>query len=393
MGNPVTGINPRILEWARKRSGQSIEDVAAAFGKDSSTIQEWESGQSAPTYVQLEKLAYSVYKRPIAIFFFPDIPDEIDPKQSFRTLPGTEIEELGADARHKVREARAMQLSLSELANGSNPSPQQLLKDISVKASESASSIAEKIREYLAISLSDQKGWKSIEDALKTWRAAVEDKGIFVFKDSFKQKDVFGLSLYDEEFPLILINNSNAQTRQIFTLFHELAHLLVHESGITKQDDSYIDKLHGHSRQVEVFCNRLAAELLLPSSALKATLRTYDRPDEEAVNDIAWTYKVSREVVLRRLLDMDLVSRQRYERDVKKWRAEYDAKVKADAQAGKGGGNYYATQASYLGEKYLSLAFSSYYRGSISVDQLADYLNISVKNIPGLEQFVLQKTS
>jgi hypothetical protein len=97
--------------------------------------------------------------------------------------------------------------------------------------------------------------------------------------------------------------------------------------------------------------------------------------------------------VLRRLLDMELVGKQRYERDVKKWREEYDARVKADAQAGKGGGNYYATQASYLGEKYLSLAFSSYYKGRISVDQLADYLNVSVKNIPGLEQFVLQKTS
>ncbi len=90
---------------------------------------------------------------------------------------------------------------------------------------------------------------------------------------------------------------------------------------------------------------------------------------------------------------MGLVTKQRYEHDVKKWRDEYDAKVKADAESGKSGGNYYATQASYLGEKYMSLAFSNYYRGKISVEQLADYLNVSAKNIPGLEQFVLQKPS
>jgi len=41
----------------------------------------------------------------------------------------------------------------------------------------------------------------------------------------------------------------------------------------------------------------------------------------------------------------------------------------------------------------MSLAFSNYYRGKISVEQLADYLNVSAKNIPGLEQFVLQKPS
>src|SRR5688572_2560792 len=116
MSKQVVGINPKVLEWARIRSGQSLDDVAAAFGKDPEVIRNWESGESAPTYVQLEKLAYSVYKRPIALFFFPTVPKEIDPEHSFRTLPETEIEELGADTRHKVREARAMQLSLAELA-------------------------------------------------------------------------------------------------------------------------------------------------------------------------------------------------------------------------------------------------------------------------------------
>ncbi len=312
---------------------------------------------------------------------------------SFRTLPEPGIQELGAENRHKVREARAMQLSLAELTEDNNPSSRQILKDISAKGSGSVAAVAEEIRRYLDISLMTQKGWKSIEEALKTWRAAVEDSGIFVFKDSFKQKDVFGFSLYDKEFPVVLINNSNAQTRQLFTLFHELAHLIVHESGVTKQDDSYIEKLQGHARQIEVFCNKLAAEFLVPTSDFRSTIKKYPEHDEQVVSEIAWSYKVSREVVLRRMLDLGLVTKQRYEHDVKKWLDEYDAKVKADAESGKSGGNYYATQASYLGEKYLSLAFSNYYRGKISVEQLADYLNVSAKNIPGLEQFVLQKPS
>jgi len=53
----------------------------------------------------------------------------------------------------------------------------------------------------------------------------------------------------------------------------------------------------------------------------------------------------------------------------------------------------HATQASYLSEKYAQLALSNYYRGAISVEQLADYLNVSVKNVPGIEYYILRKTS
>jgi len=152
MGNQVVGINPKILLWARKRAGLDVDDVAAALGKEPGVIETWESGDAAPTYPQLEKLAYNVYKRPIALFFFPTVPKELDPEQSFRTLPETEIDELGADTRHKVREARALQLSLAELTE-KNPSKKQLLKDVVAKSSDSAGVIATQIRDYLGISL------------------------------------------------------------------------------------------------------------------------------------------------------------------------------------------------------------------------------------------------
>jgi transcriptional regulator with XRE-family HTH domain len=113
MTSPVAGINPEILVWARKRSGQTIEEVAASLGKEASVIQSWEAGEAAPTYVQLEKLAYSVFRRPLALFFFPAPPDEPDPHQSFRTLPDFEIEELSAETRFRICQARAMQLSFS----------------------------------------------------------------------------------------------------------------------------------------------------------------------------------------------------------------------------------------------------------------------------------------
>ena len=82
------------------------------------------------------------------------------------------------------------------------------------------------------MSLANQYAWPDDETALKTWRKVLTDAGVFVFKDAFRVEGYSGFSLYDDEFPIIYVNNSATKTRQIFTLFHELAHLLFHTSGI-----------------------------------------------------------------------------------------------------------------------------------------------------------------
>ena len=115
MSAPVTGINPQILKWARERANYSLEDVAAKLKKDIQVIEKWELGQEAPTYVQLEKLAYELYKRPIALFFFPRPPKEADEHQQFRTLPEFEVAKLSPNTRYIIRQAKAMQLSLKEI--------------------------------------------------------------------------------------------------------------------------------------------------------------------------------------------------------------------------------------------------------------------------------------
>jgi Zn-dependent peptidase ImmA (M78 family)/transcriptional regulator with XRE-family HTH domain len=384
MVKPVTAVNHKILEWARQRSGQTIDQVAAALHKDPNVIAAWEAGTDAPSYPQLETLAYKIYKRPLAVFFFPVPPPEEDPKTSFRTLPEFEIEELSAETRLRIRHARALQYSLEELNEGKNPAEHKIFVDLHAGPKASPSEMAAKVREYLGIDSAVQRAWKDTEQALKAWRRAVEDKGIYVFKNTFKQKDVSGFCLYDAEFPIIYVNNTTAQTRQIFTILHELGHILTATGGVTKRDDSYIAKLKGDDRQIEIFCNRFAAETLLPVAEFKKALGPNPASDE-SITKIANTFRVSRHVVLLRLLGLNLVSQTFYDQKVAEWKADYEAK-----KPEKPGGSYYATQGSYLGEKFLKLAFSKYYDGRISVEQLADHLNVKVGNVAGIEQLVLQ---
>jgi Zn-dependent peptidase ImmA (M78 family) len=384
MGNPVSGINPKILVWARERSGLTIAQVAKTMGRPTAEVEAWESDpEAAPTYPQLEDLAYRVYKRPVALFFFPEPPDEEDPKHSFRTLPDFEIADLSADTRYKIRQAHALQLSLYELNGNTNPAAQKIFVDLHVQAPTDAPNVALKAREYLGITLDEQRSaWRDSTAALKAWRDAVEEKGVFVFKNTFKQKAVSGFCLSDDTFPLIYVNNSTAQTRQSFTILHELGHILLRTSGVTKRDDSYIAQLSGRSQLVEVFCNQFAGECLLPTSQIQQLRGKFS---DEMIQEIASDFKVSRQVVLTRLRGLGRVTQSYYDQKTKEWNAEYEAQ-----KAKTGGGNYYLTQASYLGERYLRLAFQKYYERAISMEQLADHLNVKVASVPGLEQLVLQ---
>lgn len=389
MGDPVAGMNPKVLKWAREQTAYSVDEVAKKLKKKVCVIESWESGESAPTYVQLETLAYRVYKRPVALFFFPEPPDEPDPRKSFRTLPESEIEGLSPDTRYAIRQARAMQIALKELNDGTNPAERKVFREVRVDPETLVSEAAAKLRPYLGVSLKQQMGWKSDQEALKSWRTVVEEVGVFVFKRSFKQTKVSGFCLHDDEFPVIYLNNSTAKTRQIFTLFHELAHVLLRTGGITMRDDRYVNSLTGEEKQIEVFCNRVTATFLVPPDDFNRYLNMRTRRDE-AFKRLANRYKVSREVILRNLLDRELVSKAHYEKKAHQWAKEYK---EYKERPKPGGGNYYATQATYLGDTFLNLAFGRYYQGRCTVQELADYLNVKVKCVAGIEHQMLTKVS
>ncbi|MDP2858392.1 MAG: XRE family transcriptional regulator [Bacillota bacterium] len=371
--------NSKVLRWARATSNLSLDDVASRMGRPRQVIEAWESGQDSPTYAQLETLAYNVYKRPLAVFFFPEPPEEEGLKESFRTLPDVEFGKIPPRVVHLIRQARSMQIGLGELCDGRNPSNTRILGRADVLESSDPVRVAQDVRRFLNVTLDEQACWADDGEAAERWRRAIEDAGVFVFKDAFRQDEVSGFCLYDREFPVILVNNSMPLTRQMFTLFHELAHLMLQTSGIDWTDD-LLSSLTGRNRRLEVLCNEFAAEVLAPTADFMAHLRK-GRHDDHSVSVMAARYSVSREVILRRLLDIGLVTEDYYRRKAKEWIAEARR-----SRRGTSGGNYYATKISYLGRTYLNIAFAQYYRNRLSIHELSGYLGVKVDHIPALEQ-------
>ena len=382
MAEYIQGINPTIVKWARERSGYTLQEVAKSLNRDVATISNWESGAAAPTYIQLEKLA-DKYKRPVAMFFFPEPPHETDFVGQL-ALRSSEIEKLDPSIRILLRQARARQLSLMELNMGVNPAEAKIFRDLHPQLGDSPTELAQQTRAYLDISVETQASWRSVREALENWREQVEEKGIFVFKDAFRDDSVDGFCLIHEQFPVIYLNNSRSSVRQIFSLFHELAHLLLGENGITRG-------INPVGEQIEVFCNQFAAEFLVPSGDLETRFKD-SLYDDTAIEELAGYYKVSRPVILLKLVNRGIFTSDDYRQKTAQWTEEYESRLEGRVRGkSSGGGNYYNTYAVYLGYRFMELAFSRYHQGQCSIEELADHLNIKVKNLHRLEDCLLRK--
>lgn len=304
-------IAPSVLEWARTRAGVSAADMAEAFRNYS----DWEAGEGGPTYSQLESLADKL-KVPVAVFFFPEPPTTPPIEETFRTLPEAVFDELPSRMRLLLRKAKAFQLNISELCSGRNPAQRLITRDLSFSTKGRVVEMALDVRSYLSISMDQQIQWASDDTAVKNWRDILQDVGIFSFKDAFDASEFSGFCLNDPEFPIIYVNNSTAKTRQTFTLFHELAHLLFDTSGIDT-DVELISK-PGNAERIEAACNAFAAEFLLPAAVFEEARRGMPA-NELTAETIAARYHVSRESVLRRFLDRGEITQSRYETAAHQW--------------------------------------------------------------------------
>ena len=380
--------NPIVMRWARESSHLGVEEVAKRINKNPSDIESWETGNTSPTYVQLERLAYKIYKRPIAIFFFPEPPEEEPLEKTFRTLPDHELRRMPAQMVYLLRKAKALQLNLIELYGKNYSADKRILVELDLSKQKEPNSIAEQVRSYIGISLKEQTKWKDIDVALKNWRNALEECGVFVFKDSFNASGknspkiaYSGFSIYDKAFPIIYVNNNDSKSRQIFTLFHELCHLLMHSGGVDTDNEDYLDYLAEDNRAIEILCNKFASLFLVPDFDFRERSKDVD-VSNTTVSKLASYYCVSREVILRRFLEQGRVSQEKYRLKTEEW---------SQQKKQGSGGDYYRSIWTYLGDQYIETVFSHYHQGTISLEKTAEYLNQKPRNISGLEEILLGK--
>jgi Zn-dependent peptidase ImmA (M78 family) len=337
-------INPELIRWAIERSGRSLETLARYLPR----IGRWESGEAQPTLKQLEKLARKTWT-PLGYFFLAEPPEEKLPVPDFRTAGDEPVRRPSPnliDTLHTMQRRQAwMRDYLVEMEH------ERLSFIGSAKTSENIEAVAKNIRRELGMS----DGWasriSSWTDALRVLREAAEGAGVLVVingvvgNDTHRKLDPAefrGFVLADDYAPLVFINGSDARSAQMFTLAHELAHLWIGEGGIFD-----LPEMQSGGDRREVFCNRVAAEFLVPAAELR---RFWPNANREAgpFQAIAREFKVSPIVAARRALDLGLIDQPRF---FEFYRA-YQTDERRKAAKAKGGGDFYNNQNVRLGKRF-----------------------------------------
>ena len=102
--------------------------------------------------------------------------------------------------------------------------------------------------------------------------------------------------------------------------------------------------------------------------------------------DLAKKFSVSREVIYRKFLELELVTETDYQAAQKLWAAQWRDRKGS-------GGNFYRTKIAYLGDGYIELAFRRFYQNRIDEEALADYLDILPRNLERFEDTFFEARS
>lgn len=364
----MTSISPERLRYAREYYGLDINQVELKIKSIKAVdLLSYEDGNDHPTYSKLEMLA-NLYNRPVLYFFFKLPPKKERLAVAFRSIESEIGQHFDMQIRIIMEQADLYRINITELFVGQEyPKFFRMLADSSVHSDDG---YVAWLRNALELSLEKQKQFSKPEDLLEYVRDKLFEIGVYVFKDSFKSNNVSGVCLYDNDFPIILLNNKTTFTRQVFTVFHELYHLF------RKEPDVYIPEL---SEEKE--CDRFASEFLIPNADLQTKLRGLSNTEDMVlIKDLAREYNVSPSAIAYRLKTKGMISSSFYKT------IHEDGVRRMNSEAS--GGNYYYTRMSYLGKLYLKRVFDAYYAGSINIVSVGKYTGMKAAHISKLSSFM-----
>lgn len=332
-------ITPALLRWARERDQLSPEDAARRVKVDPTRLLSWESGDTRPSMHQAQSLARAL-KVPFGCLYLSQPPEEKLALPDLRTIANAARRRPSAELRDMINHALVKQEWYREYQVGEDAPRLSLIGRFS--AQSDYKTIAQDVSDTVGIDAELRSSVANADEYLRVLIAKTEVVGVLVLCNGVVEnnthrkldvKEFRGFAISDEIAPLIFINSDDAKAAQIFTLFHELAHLWIGESGIDSPDFHSAAAVSGSER----LCNAVAGEVLVPAAELRAAWDTSKAP-EANIMEATKRFKISKRVVLQRAYDIELVTAAVY-RQLYSGLTERSHVEKSSSS----GGNFYAT--------------------------------------------------
>ena len=378
-------ITPKVLSWARERRDVHVGDLAAKLKVRPDAISAWEAGERRPTFRQAKKLAQALYV-PFGYLYLSEPPIEELPLPDFRTFPGQVPLEPSPDLLDLLNDALGKQQWLREYRESQGAEELPFVGRFTSK--DSVEKVADDIREVIDVNSARGRA-PNWEGFMRELSRNADLSGIMVMRSGvvgnnnhrpLDYEEFRGFSVSDRVAPLVFVNGQDYKTAQIFTLAHELAHIWTGQGGISNPDYGLRSDIQDGS--LEQFCNRVAAETLVPSEDFRDRWIPDPSSFENNLQDLSRHYRVSAMVILRQASDQDFIP-------VETYRESYNRLVERSDQAASAGetsGNFHYTLTARNGASFTTAVISSAAEGALLSSEAADMLGVKVKTLPTIAE-------
>lgn len=344
-----------VLAWAAQRAHMVESELIGRFPK----WERWIRGDSHPTLKQLEQFARLTHT-PIGYFFLPEPPELTLPVPDFRTVGSAAVGEPSSnllDTIYLCQQRQDWYRSYARI-NGLDRVP--FVGSVSLQ--DPPDEVAGAMRERLGVSTEERRNLSTWADALRLLVRQAESVDVMVMtssvvgSNSHRKLDVEefrGFALSDDLAPLIFVNGSDSKSAQMFTLAHEVAHIWLGVSGVS---DPSVERVP--ERETERWCNRVAAELLVPMESMRAAYV----PDNDVFQELqrlARVFKVSTLVILRRLFDAGFIGQGTLNRVY----GEERERLRTLGERDGGGGDFYRSLGARVSPLFARAVLSSTLEG------------------------------
>lgn len=292
-------IKPEILRWAVDRSGAHLNALTEACNADTETVSGWMEGTATPTFKQAQTLAKLLHV-PFGYLFLDSPPDTSLPLPDFRRnainsdnprMP-LDLYDVTLDVLHKQdwwrdhQKANSVQPGVFVGMFSTSNTPKEIADDIRMR-------------------LNLDNLLHSQNDFLEELVVKAEEQGVLLMRNDIvgvtrnrplKVDEFRGFAIADPVAPTVFVNSADIPTSQVFTLLHGLAHIWVGQDGICDADPHILDE--GTNGTIEGFCNKVAAEVLVPVEHLKRRYKEWEQQPSEGhldlfISDIAQEFRTS----------------------------------------------------------------------------------------------------
>ena len=378
----IAYINCKMLKWARERSPIELEDIPIKInGIKVEQVRRWENGIENPSITEAKKLA-DLYDIPFAALFLTNLPKSdnttyIDRRTYKDNLDIKISYELWKEI-NKLKSCREYAIEYIDMDKYKN-----ILK--SLNPDDSLEKIATDVRKLFNIETPFKNKTSYSNKAFNFFRNIIEKNGIMVLQiENVSISEIRGISLSYDILPIVAVNKSDSDRAKVFTLFHELSHLIRRTSNLCLVD------FNEREDKEEKNCNKLAAEILIPKETIENIIQNEDLRDDNIIEKIANRYAVSKFVVIKKLYDLKKIDftlyKSKYDNFLNDFNEYKETKRKKDKKI-------IVTQDKKLisssGKLFPKIILDAYYDGKISFGEVCNTLNINARYIDNVERMVM----